>query len=411
MKRGITRYITLLLLLTITASLLIPGAIAAGAVPVTISTGVNGAANPQVDVLWDDAWFNGDPATYNHDLAIASMALSGAAYLSGKKTGVQAALNAMGFGDIRAYNYRPSLETVSQVAAYTFATKTISGVSGGDTYLTAVVIRGTGESMEWAGNLNMGEGQDHEGFAKARNELLARLDEYLTDAGITAEKRQTMKFLITGHSRGAAVANLTAASLTAGARDTDAAIYAYTFASPTVSFDAALEGYGNIFNIVSDDDLVTQVPLPAWGCGRYGVDLHLPTSVRDGAAYDAAFAKMDQTYTALTGKPYTVYRDKDAVQTLTAALRKLVPSASSASMAMLSALLTGNFSGLSGLVRENSITALLLSRRMITMSNELTPLIQREAGGMASAHCMAAYYSWLVNSRTPEEVQALYGQK
>ena len=87
---------------------------------------------------------------------------------------------------------------------------------------------------------------------------------------------------------------------------------------------------------------------------------------------------------------------------------KLVPSASSSSMAMLSALFTGNFTGLSGLIRENSLAALLLGRKMITLSNELTPLIQQESGGLASAHCMASYYSWLASAETPEEVQALY---
>ena len=405
-----TRLFALLLLCAMAASLPVPTALASEgkrAVPVTIDTGIAGASDAKIEVLWDDAWFTADDTTYNHDLAIAAMALSGAAYRGGQNTGVQAALKALRFGNIRSYNYTPVLSTVTSVTAYTFAVKEIPA-SGGTAYLTAIVIRGTGEYMEWAGNLNMGGGTDHAGFAKARDELLARLDQYLAGLNLTEEKRQSMRYLVTGHSRGGAAANLTAARLTdAGA---PGAVYAYTFASPAVSFKAAGAGYENIFNIISDEDLVTQVPLSSWGCGRYGTDLHLPTKARDGEAYAASFARMDRQYTALTGKPYTVYKDQELVAKLTSALYKLVPNATGPSMAMLSALFTGNFTGLSDLIRENSLTALLMARWMLELSSELTPLIQQEAGGMASAHCMASYYSWLVSARTPEEVRALYAE-
>lgn len=405
--RRTIRLFALLLLCAMTASLLAPAALASGGkrtVPVTIDA-LPGAPNAKIEVSWDDAWFTSDETSYNHDLAIAAMALSGAAYLGGQNTGVRAALKALGFENIRSYNYAPVLKTAASVTAYTFAVKEIP-VSGGTAYLTAIVIRGTGEYMEWAGNLNMGSGVDHEGFAKARDELLASLDQYLTDLNLTEGERRSMRCLVTGHSRGAAVANLTAARLT----DDEAlgAVYAYTFASPAVSFKAKSAGYGNIFNIISDEDLVTQVPLSAWGCGRYGTDLRLPTQARDGEAYAVVFARMDQQYTALTGKPYTVYKDGKLVSELTSAIHKLVPNATGSSMAMLSALFTGNFTGLSDLVRENSLAALLLGSRMLKLSNELTPLIQQEAGGIASAHCVASYYSWLVSARTPEEIRALY---
>lgn len=398
----------LLLLGAITASLAPPAALASEGgriVPVTIDTGIAGATGAEIEISWDDAWFTSDETAYNHDLAIAAMALSGAAYRSGRNTGIQAALKALGFDNIQSYNYAPALAEVAAVTAYTFAVKEIPA-SGGTVHLTAVVVRGTGEYMEWAGNLNMGSGADHAGFAEARDELLARLDQYLAGLGLGDRDRRSMRFLVTGHSRGAAVANLTAARLTD--TQTPGAVYAYTFASPMVSFRAENSGYENIFNIISDDDLVTQVPLSAWGCGRYGTDLRLPVRARDGKAYAAAFTRMERQYTSLTGKPYTVYKDQDLVVKLTSSIYRLVPNATSSSMEMLSALFTGNFTGLSDLIRENSLTALLLGTRMLKLSNELTPLIQREAGGMASAHCMASYYSWLASARTPEEVRELY---
>lgn len=408
--RRIIRLLASLLLCAMAASLPAPAALASEGsrtVPVTIDTGIPGSPDAEIEILWDDGWFASDETAYNHDLAIAAMALSSAAYRGGQHTGVQAALKALGFSNIRSYNYTPSLSEAASVTAYTFAVKEIA-VSGGTAYLTAIVIRGTMEYMEWAGNLNMGSGVDHAGFAEARDDLLGRLDQYLSGLNLTGEKRQSMRCLVAGHSRGGAVANLTAARLTDAARGTRGAVYAYTFASPAVSFKAASAGYENIFNIVSDEDLVTQVPLFAWGCARYGTDLRLPTKARDGEAYAAAFAGMDRRYTALTGKPYTVYKDQELVAKLTSAIYKLVPTATGPSMAMLSALLTGNFTGLSDLIHENSLTAILLGRRMLKLSNELTPLIQQEAGGIASAHCMASYYSWLVSAQTPEEIRALY---
>lgn len=402
------RLIASLLLWAMSAALLAPPALAAQedkTASAVISTGVSKRA--EATFSWNDAWFTQDSAAYRHDLAVASMALSGAAYLGGVGTGIQAALTDLGFTGVQAYNYHPSAENSGRTAAYVFARKKVPAAAGGSVWLTAIVIRGTGEYMEWASNLNMGSGTDHEGFAKARDELLENLEKYFTDAGITGEERKTVRYLVTGHSRGGAVANLTAASLTAGGRE---GVYAYTFAAPAVSFQSAREGYENIFNIVSREDLVTRVPLSDWGCGRYGVDLHLPTRERWGDAYDAAFAKMDRRYTALTGQPYAVYQDPSAVDQMVSAIRQLAPDASGASLAMLSALLGGNLEGLSALVRGNGLAALLLGRRAVALSAELTPLLQQESAGMVSAHCMAGYYSWLTAWDTPEEAKALFAE-
>ena len=61
---------------------------------VTISTGVQGG-QAEVAAPWDDGWFTEEAGTYRHELALVSMALSGAAYLGGKDTGIQAALEAI----------------------------------------------------------------------------------------------------------------------------------------------------------------------------------------------------------------------------------------------------------------------------------------------------------------------------
>lgn len=380
------RFTALLLACCLTLVLLTPAGLAADkGVVVTIGTGVREKPEAEIEVHWDDAWFAGDKSVYRHELAVAAMALSASAYVkTDKGVAVQDALKALGFDHIKSYNYPFAAQSGKQTA-YTFAVKSVKDGKGKAVQLVAIVVRGTGEYTEWAGNLNVGSGKEHEGFADARDELLENLEKYLPEAGV----KDPVKFFITGHSRGAAAANLTAASLTDRKKD----VYAYTFAAPAVSTEAKTEGYENIFNIVQTDDLVTQVPLAQWGYRRWGVDRLLPA--RGGEGYDEQFAAMNEQYEALTGRAYAVYKDETTVEQLTGALYRLAPTVSGPNMAMLSALLRGDLEELSALVEGNALAALLMGRTALRASSELTPLLQREGPGLAAAHCMAGYYSWL----------------
>ena len=89
--------------------------------------------------------------------------------------------------------------------------------------------------------------------------------------------------LVTGHSLGAAVANLVAAKLNEKVNqgDIQADVYAYTFATPTVNSSTtgnATIRYTNIFNILNTNDAVTYLPnsllVPdtnLWS--RHGIDI------------------------------------------------------------------------------------------------------------------------------------------
>lgn len=99
-------------------------------------------------------------------------------------------------------------------------------------------------------------------------------------------------FLVTGHSLGAAVANLVAEHLNSckdtnhcpGSR-TEKDIYAYTFATPKTENDITKydnKKNQNIFNILNNNDIVTFVPTnfskPNWsdnGWTRHGRDFHI----------------------------------------------------------------------------------------------------------------------------------------
>ncbi len=371
------------------ASLLIAPARAADDRTVSIGTGIPDKPSAQVELVWDDAWFQEDADIYRQALALAAMTFSGTAYAApGTFAGVGDALRLAGFDQVRAYHHY-LMEAGTDMAAYTFGIKIIQDRQGGEIPLVAVVVRGTNEVMEWAGNLNLGYDTDHAGFRKAADELLANLEQYLISAGIAGEARDSVKFFVTGHSRGGAAANLAAAHLTAKNPGAGKNVYAYTFAAPSVSVNGTAEGFGNIFNIIRTDDLVTQVPLAGWGYCRYGIDLLLPEN------NDEIYSKMDQIYTNLTGQPYMPYRNAAAVQKIVAAIRTIAPTANGTDLEMLSALFSGDLDRLRTLINANGLAALLLGQKALTVSSSVMPLVELEAKGLVSAHCIAGYYSWL----------------
>ena len=149
--------------------------------------------------------------------------------------------------------------------------------------IVIAAIRGTSNDAAWVSNFNVNnKGKDatslHEGFNSAADEVVGLLNRYLVDSNIgTASTR----ILVTGHSRGAAVANLVGYKLDRGdvehiRKDN---VFTYTFATPNTSADSDVTSasYDNIFNIVNPEDVVTRVPLVGWGFGKYGKTLYLPS--------------------------------------------------------------------------------------------------------------------------------------
>ena len=227
-----------------------------------------------VDVVWDDAWFFGDPTVYNPDLAFASGVLAAfansesTAYSSGpcKNTELTDFLSQLGFDDVCTTSYEHRSTVTDNVAtfssgatdtvAYTIATKKIASPTGEQKTLVAVAVRGSYGS-EWlsdfniAGNPPQGYENDHVGFAAASVVVMNDLQSVLK-----AHVGEDICLLVCGHSRGAAVSNLLAARLDEGQLSVmggDAhAVFAYTLACPTdtLATDAAEPQYGNIYKAV-----------------------------------------------------------------------------------------------------------------------------------------------------------------
>lgn len=202
--------------------------------------------------------FSESSEKYNHPIAKMSAALSAATY---HYYTIREVFENLGFSNVELCNYNESLE-LDQISvnkdqvACAFATKKYTIENDDKIYtIVAVAIRGTLEE-EWYSNFDIGAGYIHQGFANGEEYVFSEFQEYMK--GVATENT---KLFITGHSRGAAVADLLASSLNNGYKNefsTPENMYTYTFATPK-STSRYLQ-HNNIFNIVNFNDIVAHVP-------------------------------------------------------------------------------------------------------------------------------------------------------
>lgn len=227
----------------------------------------------QIEGEWDEKWFWETPTTaYNHNIARIAAFFSEISYVEVEKSPESNPLlesyRALGFkdGDIE-WNYVLDYTTAitgNNQAAYSFANKTIQTPSGAKK-LIFVILRGTPLSAnEWISNVNVSDTTHkdtlvHEGFFKTVQNIHTALIYYLLKNKISPEESI---FLITGHSRGAALANLLGATLEDEGVITGERLFVYTFAAPNVSQEEKTGDprYNFIWNIVNGEDIVPTVP-------------------------------------------------------------------------------------------------------------------------------------------------------
>ena len=282
-----------------------------GSTIITAKTGEGGyTASCSVTVLEN---FNYTSSNYNADLALKCSEYAMLAYdemglnSSGlyvdtgtRKTppSPEALINKLQtdkFGNIISRNYGDEDE---HNVSYVLANKEVF-YQGSTRTLVTIVIRGT-DGGEWQGNMDVTGSSynpslnDHYSFKQAETDLRTNtssnkggLTKYLSDYGIT-----NPVYLITGHSRGAAVANLLAETLTAAAGAPN--VFAYTFATPN-NTKAPNTSRTNIFNFSFNDDFVPQVPLTAWGYGKHGITFTV--TAEDLYANNTAFKNDMDRYT------------------------------------------------------------------------------------------------------------------
>lgn len=157
------------------------------------------------------------------------------------------------------------------------------------------IIRGS-VGCEWYSNFDIGNGDSHAGFSAAAELVCERIEEYKKEHfGETLRPN----LVLTGHSRGGAVANLAAKNfIDQGAFQS---VVAYTFASPntTTRKDASLDKYSSIFNIENPEDFISSIPPAGWGYTKYGRILRFP----DYTSQDFArlYPLMQEKFLSLAG--------------------------------------------------------------------------------------------------------------
>ncbi len=269
---------------------------------------------------YDDSYFLGSAYDYNDHLSTMSLCLElsvwPSTYVHGNYTDSKTSVNAqnlftdIGFVDFETnpqYNATPDSNTIGVGIAH----KELS-IGNEDMTVVAVAVRGGGYKKEWEGNFNLGSTGEHDGFALAKDQVLDFIAEYLNNH---RDIQGNIKFWVTGYSRGAATANLTAAALDRGivypgctysAED----VFAYTFETPAGAMKSECRDalYDNIFNIINPNDVVPKVAPQAWDFGRYGKDMILPSDVCSRlGSYEEKIDDGTHTYRYLERKMLDMY--------------------------------------------------------------------------------------------------------
>ncbi|MBR4200049.1 MAG: leucine-rich repeat protein [Oscillospiraceae bacterium] len=212
--------------------------------------------------IYNDNMFLKDTRAESTDLAKLGSVLAEAAYSESYITNLY---EEMGFSAAN-YNYdkRETYED-NDFVGYTLGYKEIEG-----NRVFLVSIRGTHGDCDWYSNFNLGSGDTHLGFSKSASKLMDDLDEYLEQYHASDSSMHNIIYF-TGHSRGAAVANLLAGWCSEGAYPyfNESNVFAYTFATPNVK-RGANQKLRNIHNYVNPGDKIPAMPLSSWGFERYG---------------------------------------------------------------------------------------------------------------------------------------------
>ena len=236
----------------------------------------------------DQYILNMDSGKYYYDLSYMLMSLAAAAYndtgsqsgqltvenagyqsASGELYYITKAFKDLGFADYQPFNYynNPNDSSYgSDNAAFTIGRKQISENEA----LVLIVIRGSYGDLskmtsDWRSNarIDIDSSGRHYGFATAADKVYSQAMSFLKSRYSNAFIKSNIRYVITGHSRGAAAANLLAVKLH-DAGIPNSKVYDYNFACPDTVRGFTLgdlkKGHENIFNICNSADAVSVIP-------------------------------------------------------------------------------------------------------------------------------------------------------
>ena len=282
---------------------------------------------------YSDRFFDKSACSYDHELAMMSLGMSMSAFtykVSGDKY-IRSLLNTIGCDDrsIKTHKYEIT-KASDDSCAYAFAAKAL----GDGWHLIPVVIRSHHYGGEWVSNAHVFSDKYPgyaAGFKSAADKVYSALRKYISEQKLDKSK---LKIWVVGFSRGGAISNNLGHLLNSGLGIKKDNIFVYTFAAPNTVEDKNWVYYDNIFNVLSEMDVVPRVPLRSWGFRRFGTDLRLPCESRRGTeCYTERLGAMRERFAEIMqaidtpDNTYEPYKEQEKVlDMLIAYSDKLFPS-------------------------------------------------------------------------------------
>ena len=291
---------------------------------------------------WDYSVFGGDPSQFNYELCRLSSLIAGLGYHRNQQDDETASDDQYFISNVlgQSMNLPQLMEahgmTVEEHNLHAeYGDKHVTLVdlgyhrkilpNGGSRDIVLIAMRGSnGTWAEWSSNFEIGHelsscdpdfeqyrfgvdpewhtAENHMGFDITANRVLEAAMSFVARNGLDPDN---VVYWVTGHSRGAAVANICASELIKSGRTT----FAYTFACPNTTLAEDASSYAGIFNIVNEDDLVPYLPFAQWGFTRYGTTavVDMTDSMQDewsemmGESYDHAETTLDNALSRMSG--------------------------------------------------------------------------------------------------------------
>ena len=249
-------------------------------VDITTSASLSGRSKSYpLTFTYNSAYFAKPSDEFNKDIAMLSYGLS---LTTGSRTSMYNFLNDIRFKDLYFSSAYYDGSTEDSIA-YSFAHKAI-----GKQHLVLVTVRGFDYGPEWSNNFKLGKEGNHEGFNESAVTMINDLDNYLNN-----HNQESPKVLITGYSRGGAVANVASGILLQREESKklfkDEDLYTYTFEAPRGCAEA--REYKNVFNVVNSMDLIPSFAPAEYGMYRCGIDVDIANTDVDNLMkeYDPDF--------------------------------------------------------------------------------------------------------------------------
>lgn len=247
--------------------------------PIVVKTGsIIGGSNKTYDMTFEfkESSFNHDSSIYDKDIASFAM---GSSFVN---DGSQTTIDFFKGFKFDAVNL-PKKEDYDGIC-FTLARKELD-----NSELFVASVKGNNYGTEWAGNFDIGKTGNHYDFDKSATTILNALKSYIN----TNKKTNNIKLLITGYSRGGAVANLLADKVLSETTKitADKNVYVYTFSAPKGILKENAKKYTNVFNIVNNGDIITKLVPDSLGFARCGIDININSSNTDNylKTYDPQF--------------------------------------------------------------------------------------------------------------------------